>query len=556
MIERTYGELILDKQKNEWNIAKAEPHVCIKLKAIFNKIAKTESPPFKFINNNETCHDLLWFMERYPLKISNEDLKFLNKSRKSYINNINELESILLPDYKPTQSKLREGFAGRDYQLRGRDVYLKTKRILIGDEFGLGKTMIAILSFLEPKTLPALVVVQTHLNKQWKDEIEKYTELKVHIIKGTTPYSLPQADVYIMKYSCLAGWTSFYHTGFFKSVVFDEAQELRRRESNKYAGAEKIAAAVDYCLQLSGTPIYNYGDEIWNVLNVCKNMCLGKQDEFLREWGLGGYNSRTVADPAALGTHLRESFLFLRRTRKEVGRELPPINKIVYTVGYDEHETKKADEIARMLAIKVKTGTFVERGSAARELDIFVRQQTGISKAREVAAFIRIMLENNEPVLVGAWHRAVYDILLEELKDFNPMLYTGTESPKQKQETKDAFMNGETNLMIMSLRSGVGIDGLQKRCSTVILAELDWSPKVHDQFIARVNRDDAENIEREPVTAIYLVSDYGSDPVIIDMLGIKSTQSHNIVDPLLAVGNQHTDESRIQILAERFLNKK
>jgi hypothetical protein len=294
--------------------------------------------------------------------------------------------------------------------------------------------------------------------------------------------------------------------------------------------------------------MYNWGEEIFNVLNVIKNGCLGYRDDFMREWT--GY-SKIVKDPQALGTYLREQMLLLRRTRKDVGKELPPVNKIVHTVGYDESEVEKADELAKMLAIKVTSGSFMERGQASRELDLLVRQATGVSKAKYVAEYVKIILESGEPVVLAAWHRDVYSILLEELKEFNPVMFTGTESPAQKEKSKMAFINGETNLFIISLRSGIGLDGLQQRCSIVVIAELDWSNQVMNQLIWRLDREKQE----EQVTAIYLVSDYGSDPLIIDMLGIKSSQSHNILNPLQAVEEQHTDESRIQLLAQRYLDK-
>jgi hypothetical protein len=412
-------------------------------------------------------------------------------------------------------------------------------------------TLIGIISFLEPGTLPAIVTVQSHLTKQWKDEIEKFTELKVHVIKGTRPYSLPPADVYITKYTCLAGWSDLFKTRFFKMAVFDEAQELRHNGTAKYNGALALSEGVDYCLGMSATPIYNYGIEIYNVLSLIKPECLGYRDDFLREWS-GGYGDRIIKDPVALGTFLRDGFLLLRRTRAEVGRELPPINTIVHTVSYDENEVHKADALARQLALKVTTGSFMERGQAARELDMLARQVTGVSKARGVAEYVKILLENNVPVILAGWHRECYKIWLEELAEYKPVMYTGSESPKQKEDSKQAFLKGETNLFIISLRSGVGLDGLQARCNTVVIGELDWSPKVHDQLIARSDRDG----QKEQVTAIFLVSDYGSDPVIIDLLGLKSSQSHNIIDPLKAVANKHTDESRIKILAQKYLEKK
>jgi len=546
---RTYGKIYLSEDKKHWHINNAEPHICIKLKAIFTKIAKSQTQPFKFINNDENCRELLWFTERYPLQVSDSDLALLKKGKNKHISTVNDLEAILLPDYKPQVVRLNDPYEARNYQLTGCEIYLKCKRILIGDDIGLGKTLIGIISCLEKVTRPCVVTVQTHLPKQWKEAIEQFTNLKVHIIKGTRPYDLPPADVYITKYSCLSGWANVFEKGIFKSAIFDEIQELRHDGTGKYNGAMALSDNVEYVLGLSATPIYNYGDEIFNVLNIIKKGCLGYHDDFMREWT--GY-SKIVKEPQALGTYLREQLLMLRRTRKEVGMELPPINKIVHTVSYDEDEVEKADELARKLAIKVTTGSFEERGQASRELDMLVRQATGVSKARSVAEYVKMLLENGEPIVLAGWHRDVYDIWLEELKEFKPVMYTGTESPAQKEKAKMAFINGETNLFIISLRSGIGLDGLQKRSSIVVVGELDWSPKVHDQLIGRLDRDGQE----EQVTAIFLTSEYGSDPLIIDMLGIKASQSHNIINPLQAVDEQYTDESRIKLLAQKYLSKK
>ncbi len=476
----------------------------------------------------------------------------LKKGKKGHISTINELEAILLPDYQPQFVKLKDPYKARQYQLAGRDIYFKCKRILIGDDFGLGKSLIGIISCLEKVTRPCVVTVQTHLPKQWKEAIEQFTDLKVHLIKGTKPYKLPPADIYITKYSCLAGWTNVFETRIFNSAIFDEIQELRHCGTGKYEGATALSNNVEYVLGLSATPIYNYGDEIYNIMNIIKPNCLGYRDDFMREWT--GF-TKIVKDPQALGAYLREQMLFLRRTRKEVGKELPPLNTIVHTVEYDENEIQKAEDIARQLAIKTTSGSFMERGQAARELDIFVRQSTGVAKAHGVAQYVKILLENNIPIILAGWHRAVYEIWLEELKEYNPVMYTGTESPKQKDEAKRKFVNKETNLFIISLRSGAGLDGLQEICETVIVGELDFSPKVHDQLIARANRDKADGTLNN-VTAIYLVSDCGSDPLIIDMLGIKSSQSQGILNPLdNSVTEKYSDESRLKLLAQKYLTK-
>ena len=46
---------------------------------------------------------------------------------------------------------------------------------------------------------------------------------------------------------------------------------------------------------------------------------------------------------------------------------------------------------------------------------------------------------------------------------------------------------------------------------------------------------------------------YGSDPTMMDVLGLKASQSHGIIDPFSGVGEQLSDESRIKKLAKNYL---
>ena len=544
---KTYGKISLTD--NKWVLSALEPHVSIKLKNLFTGIPRYQTPPFTFHNTPELCADIVWFMQRYNLSISGDDLALLQNNSRQFYDCQAEIEAILSPDYIPGTYSLKDGQQLRVYQSQAIEMFKKNKVLLVGDEVGLGKSYVGIGAVLGSEQLPAAIVVQTHLAKQWKEKSEEFSNLKVHIIKGTKPYSLPPADVYIIKYSCLSGWVDIFLTKYFKSVVFDEIQELRRgTESGKGCAAKALTMNTEYHLALSGTPIYNYGDEIWNIMDILKPACLGNKEEFLREWGNG---DRVVKEPKALGTYLREKHLFLRRTRSDVGQYLKPMNTIVETVGYDELAVKSIEDLAIKLAIKASHGSFVERGAAVRELDIMVRQATGVSKAKYVAGFVKMILESGEPVLLGGWHRKCYDIWLEELKRYKPVMYTGTESPAQKDRAKEAFVRGDSNLMIMSIRSGVGLDGLQSRCSIAVVGELDWSPAVHRQFFGRLDREG----QTKPVMGIYLCSDSGSDPMIIDLLGLKSSQAQEIIDPSLGVQSPHCDTSRIQLLVQKYLLK-
>jgi hypothetical protein len=178
---------------------------------------------------------------------------------------------------------------------------------------------------------------------------------------------------------------------------------------------------------------------------------------------------------------------------------------------------------------------------------------SGISKAPFVADFVRLLVEeSDEPVLLGGWHHEVYRLWCDRLQDLNPVMFTGQESPTQKEAAKQAFLSGESKVLVMSLRAGAGIDGLQKVCRTVVFGELDWSPSVHEQFTGRVYRDG----QPDPVVAYYLTADSGSDPVIADVLGIKRGQLDGIRDPSGAlVMPTQADPGRMRKLAEDYLKR-
>lgn len=556
--QRTYGaiELVGDTTSGSrhatWKITEIEPHVAIRLKQVFPRISKTARPPFVLTGGPQLDADLKWFLTRYPMRITDTASTRMGERQMLFELGQAELGAILSPAWRPpTVAGFRGNQRPYDYQVQAAEMARRTGRLLLMDEMGLGKTISAIAAVVAPDYLPALIVPQTHLPGQWAEKVAEFTDLRTHIVRQTKPYELPPADIVICPYSKLSGWIDYAENSGFKSVVFDEIQELRSGAGTaKGAAARAFARNASLVLGLSGTPIYNYGEEIWRICDFLEEGCLGDWFDFVREWCAPGPGAKwIVKDPAALGTFLRENHLALRRTRTDVGHERKFPNKIIHTIEADAEPLDDEAALMASLARQVVGGSFVERGQAAREFDMRMRHATGMAKARHVAAFVKILLKAGQPVLLCGWHRDVYEVWQQELAEHQPALYTGSESPAQKAKTVAAFTSGATNLMIMSLRSGAGLDGLQQRCRTIVYGELDWSPKVHEQCTARLDRPGQEH----QVDEIYLVSDSGSDPAIIGVLGLKASQSHGIVDPLAAPSEQNADATRIRQLAELYL---
>jgi SNF2 family DNA or RNA helicase len=552
-----------------WTI-ECEGHVRNRLKRFFPAIKSWATTGLELTNNPENCRDLMWFLERYPMNVP--DIERMRTGAEFHVSMEQKIAAILSASRPPDDFEL--ALAPREYQKVAATLCEAKTGLLVGDKVGLGKSVTAMCPMTRKVNLPALVVTLPHLQIQWRDYLAKFApQLKVHILKVGTPYDLTKPprrkksdtspvepprlpDVIICNYHKLSGWAEELKS-IIRYVVYDECQELRRNESNKYAAAKEIADAAALRMGLSATPIYNYGNEFYNVIDVLLPDSLGTRDEFTREWCA----DQSIKDPKAFGDYLRREGLMLVRTRKDVGRELPPVNKLIQPIEVDLNALNRVKGTAIDLAktILAANQTFRnEKFQASSEFNVLLRQATGVAKAPHVAEFVRMLLETEEKVILFGWHHEVYAIWQEALKEFKPVMYTGKESSVQKEASKKAFIEGDSRVMIISLRAGAGLDGLQEVCRTLVIGEFDWSPGVHEQNIGRLARDPESGIldSLGPVFAYFMLAEDGSDPVMADVLGLKRAQ----ID---GVRNEHqelveelsVDPNHIKTLAAAYLAK-
>lgn len=548
-------------------VIRCEPHIRMRIRRLFSQVDQGAGETISISDNPENCRDLLWLVDRHPMAVTG--LAHMRRQSNAHVETetlIQRLRAGLVPPQPVTLPK-----PPREYQLRATQILEAIRGLLLADDTGLGKTYSTILGTTLPGALPVLVVVQSHLKLQWADAFLEFApHLSVHVIKKGTPYDLldlrsrnpapnaPQKgrfpDVLIVSYTMLSGWAETL-APIIRYVAFDEVQELRHQGSLKYKAAkylgDALAARRDLRLGTSATPIHNLGAEFFSVLDVLSPGTLGTENEFRNAW----CKDDCIKDPKMFGDHLRSAGLMLGRTRKEVGRELPPLSVIPHTIQAD---IKALDEIAGSAVALAKIiladqdAYKGQRFQASEEFNTLLRQATGIAKAPYVAEFVRMLLATEDRVIVFAWHRQVYSILSEMLADFDPVMFTGSESAAQKEASKQAFMSGKSRVMLMSLRSGSGVDQLQHVCTTGVFAELDWSQSVHHQCISRYHRDGQD----APSQAYFLLSDEGCDPVISQVLGIKKAQLEGVRNPDAdLIAPAPLDPGRIKSLAEAYLKQ-
>jgi SNF2 family DNA or RNA helicase len=583
-----YGTI--HRENGHWRI-EAESHVLYRAqRAILN--SKRVNQSVIVPATGEAAAELLWFTSMWPLDVPDE-MQLRSDSADHYLAEM-AAERIIGEKYKPKPVRFRKGLRPRRYQSQAADLLKEVKGLLCADQLGLGKTITAATAIIDTQLRPAAVIVPATLQKQWQDALHKFIPgLKTHRIMKRANYLLPKfrscpqcnrwiaqqwvngrviarqkcekcsiyldgaasdADVIITTYHKLDAWADVLGP-MCNMVCFDEIHELRNNDNQKWKAAKNLSQQVSYRLGLSATPIFNYGGEVHNVVEILRPGALGSKTDFREQWCLGG--NRQGSEPQlqsaeAVGTYLREKHIMIRRTREEVGRELPKHTRIVHPIEADLNEINKIQSDAAALA-RLIVNRDRQSMNAAGQLESMVRQQTGLAKAPFVAAFAKMLLEQGTPVILFGWHHSVYNVWSTLLRDHDPWMYHGQVSPAKKEEAKARFMCGDTNLLICSLHSGVGMDGLQQRCATGVFGELDWSPARLNQCCGRYFRDG----QTRPCMSYFLVCEHGLDPVMSQVLGLKREQSDGLLgkkgDPM----DSGVDSTRhIHELAMKYLDGK
>ena len=519
-----YGTLSWNRRSKCW-VVKGDPSVTEMCKRLFPGSAGARRGEARFTAHRRMVGDLCWLMLRFPLEIAPRDKALWDKA-------VADARSAAIRKEKAARLPQRmtppEGnFMGKlmAFQQEGLAYLMQHDRCLLADEMGLGKTVQALAYLASTDAFPALVIPPAHLTRNWMEEAARFLRLKgemprIHIIRGLKPYDLPQADLYIMHYLLLRGWKEVLPNLGFKAVIFDEIQELRHTGTEKYSAASLLSESCERVVGLSGTPIYNKGGEIWNVINILDFHFLGDWESFSREWCYG-YGSAVVIKPDLLGAYLRREGLMLRRTKQEVLQELPPKRRLVQELDWnDKTYAMLMQPILPQLMRWQSDDTLTASTRAMLEESIsqHARQATGVAKAPYVCQFVRALLEGGEKVLLFAHHHQVMDAYKKELKAFSPGFITGRETTASKAMAVDRFMAGKTDVLCISLRAASGLN--LQRATCVVFGELDWSPAVHSQAEDRAHRIGQE----DSLLCYYLVAPQGSDAVMQEALGLKVSQ--------------------------------
>jgi SNF2 family DNA or RNA helicase len=529
-----YGKLTFDK--DYFFILTGESLLLEFAKRLFPGAKLIGRKSIQFRTSRREVSDLNWLLQRFPVEIQCDEFE---EHRQEVVKQFNQ--RIAGDDHKRTTPPVE--FVGKLYPYQEEAVSFLTinKRTLLADGMGLGKTWSSLGATATAGKYPVLIVCQTQVQKQWQrvigalfnlpckgqpglfdspfDTAVKRGQALAPILKGQTPYDIPDTPFTIIHYGLLSWWDNKLHDRGYPVVIYDEIQELRHTGSQKYSAASLRSSDAEYVWGLSGTPIFGYGIEIWSVMNAIEFHCLGSKEAFSREW-CTGYHEKVVASPRTLNEYLVREGLMMRRKAEDVSVYLPKVARHIQDVEHDNELYERLISAARASASAYDQSDKETRFKLSGEIERNARRAAGVAKAPFVADFIAALMKGGERPLVYAWHHDVHDILQERLKEYSPAVINGR---SDKDANLKRYINGKTDLMMLSLRSAAGMDGLQHRATCCVFAELDWAPAVHSQAETRIARIGVDKTMGE-IPSFYCVARTGYDEIMLDVLGLKTGQ--------------------------------
>lgn len=454
------------------------------------------------------------------------------------------------------------------YQETGVAYALNKKKLIIGDQPGLGKTAQAIATIVASNTFPCLVICPSSLKINWQREWHMWTDKKAMILNDDVKktfhlyWNAGITHVFIVNYESLKKYfvskiekpenarLNLKHirfkediVGLFKSVIIDESHRCKSFHTQQAKFTRGISRGKEYILALTGTPVINKPKDLIPQLGIIEKLD-----------SLGGYNrfTKRYCNGPNEASNLRELNYFLnlncfyRRDKQDVLKELPAkmrqvtLCEISNRVEYAEAEK---DFINWLIKYKDADDEKIERalrGEIMVKIGI-LKNISARGKLKDVYEFVEDIMESGEKLVLFAHLKEVISAI--KAKFPQAVSITGDDDSDSRQRAIDSFQNdSKTKLIVCSIKAaGVGLT--LTASSRVAFVELPWTAADTDQCEDRCHRIG----QKDSVTCIYFLGQNTIDEKIYSII-----QTKREIAAMVTGATEQVEENIVDLVANLF----
>lgn len=450
------------------------------------------------------------------------------------------------------------------FQSTGVAYNLKHKRVIVGDQPGLGKTTQAFATIIGAEikgdiSFPCLIICPSSLKRNWQIEITEFTNKKAVVLNDAIKtnfhlyYKAGLADFFIVNYESLKKYFvehvdkpekgrplrfnnihfKAWALDFFKSVIIDESHRVKSLKTLQTKFTKGICIGKEYVLALTGTPVINKPKDLVSQLGII--------DQFPKFGGYKTFVNRYCAGPKEasnlkeLNSRLRQ-FCFYRRDKADVLKDLPAkTRKIILCEINTRHEYNEALKDLQEYLRKWKEA---DDESIARSMRGEVMVRIGIlknisarGKIREVCEYVDDLMEQGEKLILFGHLREVIAQVKERYPD--ALTITGADNAEARQRAVESFQKDPKCKLILCSIQAAGVGLTLTASSNVAFIELGWHPAIMDQCEDRCHRIG----QHDNVTCAYFLGKDTIDEWVYKIIDEKRSMTN-----LITGANDNTEE--------------
>lgn len=452
------------------------------------------------------------------------------------------------------------------HQFEGIERALQSDNLLLADDMGLGKTLMSITTacirkdkYGVKKTLIVCGINSVKYNWQQEISIHSYEQGTVFAGKNISE-----------RLEMLEAWVNNEDTNYFGiinieslqkteildiltkackkkiigMVIIDEIHKCKNPTSIRGKAIHKLNA--DYKLGLTGTPIMNRVEELYNILKWLGAVNMNFTQFKNYYCNFGGYMNREIIGYKNL-EQLRStlSTCMLRRRKEEV-LDLP--DKL-YKTEYLELDKKSMKLYMGIRQELVKKISEIVLDSNPLSKLLRLRQVTGGLLDENTVKFDRVLeiLEeakaNKRKVIIFSQWKAQIDALCSylEANSIHPFVIDGTVKAEDRQAIVNKYQNIKDFAVIAGTIGAMGTGLTLNTAETVIFLDKAWTPADNKQAEDRAHRIGTKHT----VNIVSLVCKDTIDEYIENMLVEKQDLFNNIVE-----GRDTSKESKEKLIKQ------
>lgn len=356
----------------------------------------------------------------------------------------------------------------RDYQAEGVAHMLRQSGSCMGDDMGLGKSrQTVVASRMAAGSGRVLIVCPASLRLNWEREIKMvFPDARVGLVGEDRISTLAGCDWVIGNYERMGGLVRETELEFAVMAV-DEAHYLKEYKSGRTRNVFLLAARIERCFVVTGTPLLNREIEMHTLLRITGHR-LGSLTlaEFRKDYA-GTAEKRAALATAIQGWMIRRSKDVLKDLGDKARQFVPlsPEGLDVYKEIYGDMTLQAMPKIVRLRKCLegLKIPYLVETVQAMGEDDkliIFCEYMSTVEALRQSLASLG----------VGC------------------VSLVGSDSAKRRQAAVDAFQQ-DANIKVFigtTMAAGVGIT--LTAANIVAFASMPWTPALMRQAEDRAYR--------------------------------------------------------------------